>query len=248
MIFLKSKEEFEILNQAGQILKNILSEIALKVKPGINTYSLEQIAEKKLLYYKVESAFKGYRVYPNILCTSINEEVVHGIPSVKRILKEGDIISIDCGIKYNGFFADMAFTVPVGRIDKTKQELIDCTKKSLKIAIKNALAGNRLGDISYAIQKYVETHGFSVVRDYVGHGIGVNLHEEPEVPNFGYPGQGVLLESGMVICIEPMVNSGSYEVVTKSDKWTVVTKDGKPSAHFEHMVGITSGEPIIFTE
>ena len=247
MIIIKSDQEYKVLLEAAQILKSILMEVTVQVMPGVTTLFLEQVADKQIKYYKVESAFKGYRDYPNILCTSINEEVVHGIPSDMRVLKSGDIVSIDCGIKHKGFFADMAQTVPVGSIDQEKQTLLECTRESLKLAIEKAVPGNFLGDISFAIQKYVEAHGYSVVRDYVGHGIGTSLHEEPEVPNFGFPGQGVKLEKGIVFCIEPMVNTGTHQVTVNDDKWTVVTEDRKPSAHFEHMVGITDNQPIVFT-
>ena len=247
MIFLRTEEEFKILYEAGQILKGILDRIVSCVEPGISTFDLEQIAEERMKAGGVAPAFKGYRGYPNILCTSINDEVVHGIPSKSRNLLVGDIISIDCGIKHRDFFADMAMTIPVGEIDGATKELRDCTRNSLQQGIRSAVPGNHIGDISYAVQKYVESNGFSVVRDYVGHGIGQQLHEEPEIPNFGFPGQGEEIKRGLVICIEPMVNAGTYEVKTMGDNWTVKTVDGNLSAHFEHMIGITDDVPVIFT-
>ena len=208
------------------------------IEPGITTKELDQVAEEYILLKGARPAFKGYRGFPATLCISINDEVVHGIPG-RRPLKQGDIVSLDVGVNYVGYFGDAAITFPVGEVDPEAKRLLDVTEKALYIGIEKAKVGNRLFDISYAIQSWVESHGFSVVRDFVGHGIGRELHEEPQIPNFGVPHQGPRLEKGMVLALEPMVNEGTYEVRVLSDGWTVVTVDGKRSAHFEHTIAIT---------
>jgi methionyl aminopeptidase len=208
------------------------------IEPGITTKELDQVAEEYILLKGARPAFKGYRGFPATLCISINDEVVHGIPGQRR-LKEGDIVSLDVGVNYLGYFGDAAITFPVGEVDPGAKRLLEVTEKALYIGIENAKVGNRLFDISYAIQSWVESHGFSVVRDFVGHGIGKELHEEPQIPNFGMPHQGPRLGRGMVFALEPMVNEGTYEVRVLSDGWTVVTADGKRSAHFEHTIAIT---------
>jgi len=212
----------------------------------MTTKELDQIAEKVILSKGAIPAFKGYRGFPASVCISINEEVVHGIPDLRR-LKEGDLVSLDVGATLNGYFGDAAITLPVGNVDPEGQKLLETTEKALYIGIAKARIGNRLFDISHAIQDWVESQGFSVVRDFVGHGIGKNLHEEPQIPNFGSPHQGPRLEKGMVFALEPMVNEGTYEVKILSDGWTVVTADGKRSAHFEHTITIADGDPEILT-
>ena len=208
------------------------------IEPGITTRELDQVAEDYILLKGARPAFKGYRGFPATLCISINDEVVHGIPGQRR-LKQGDIVSLDVGVNYLGYFGDAAITFPVGEVDPEAKRLLEVTEKALYIGIEKAKVGNRLFDISYAIQSWVESHGFSVVRDFVGHGIGRELHEEPQIPNFGVPHQGPRLGKGMVFALEPMVNEGTYEVRVLSDGWTVVTADGKRSAHFEHTIAIT---------
>lgn len=216
------------------------------IKEGVATIEIDQLAEDLAKAQGVIPAFKGYRGFPANICTCVNEEVVHGIPDEKK-LKEGDIVSLDFGINYGGYFSDAAVTVPVGRVESQKQKLIDVTRNALSEGIKQARIKNYLCDISCAIQSYVEKNGFSVVRQFVGHGIGRNLHEDPEVPNFGRPGEGGLLRSGMVLAIEPMVNMGTWECRILDNGWTAVTKDGMPSAHFEHTVAVTEDGPEILT-
>ena len=227
-------------------MAEVFQKLKKVVAPGISTRELDQIAEEIILSKGATPAFKGYRGFPATLCTSINEEVVHGIPGQRR-LEEGDIVSLDVGTKLNGYFGDGAITLPVGEVDDEVQKLIEVTEKALRIGIGKAKIGNRLFDISYAIQTWVESQGFSVVRDYVGHGIGMDLHEEPQIPNFGSPHQGPRLEKGMVLSLEPMVNEGTYEVRILSDGWTVVTADRKRSAHFEHTIAITDEGPEILS-
>jgi len=248
MIILKSERELKYLYDAGQVVAKTHKEVAKAVKPGVTTMELDQIAEDYIRKCQAEPAFKGYHGFPGSICASINEEVVHGIPSSLRQVKSGDIISIDIGAVLNGYVGDAAVTLPVGEIDDEVKRLLEVTEESLNQGIKKALVGNRLSDISHAIQTYVESNGFSVVRDYVGHGIGRNMHEEPQVPNFGAPGRGPRLRAGMALAIEPMVNMGTYEVETLSDNWTVVTKDRKQSAHFEHSIAITDKGPWILTK
>jgi methionyl aminopeptidase len=238
VIIIKSQREIEQLKRSNAIVAEVFQILKKAIVPGISTMELDQIAEKFILSRGAVPAFKGYRGFPATLC--VNEEVVHGIPSQRR-LKEGDIVSLDVGAKWNGYFGDGAITLPVGEVDPAAKRLIEVTEKALYFGIEMAKEGNRLSDISHAIQRWVELHGFSVVRDFVGHGIGMDLHEEPQIPNFGPPHQGPRLERGMVFALEPMVNEGTYEVKVLSDGWTVVTSDGKRSAHFEHTIAIMDG-------
>lgn len=246
MIELKNKEQIDRMRRAGRIVAEVLEIMKEMVKPGVTTEELDRAAEKHIHKCQAVPAFKGYNGFPATLCTSVNEEVVHGIPGL-RALQNGDIISIDCGALYDGFYGDSAITLPVGTINEEKKNLLAVCEESLRLGIAQAIKGNRLYDISNAIQTYVEKNGMSVVRDYVGHGIGQKMHEEPQLPNFGKPGRGPRLELGMALAIEPMVNLGSYQVETLEDKWTVVTKDRRASAHFEHSVVITENGPEILT-
>lgn len=246
MVILKSPEEIEKMRASNAIVAEVLALMREIVEPGITTLELDRRAEEAARSRGSVPAFKGYGGFPFSLCTSINEEVVHGFPS-KRELKEGDIASLDFGVCYSGYFGDSAVTIPVGSISESARRLMQVTKESLDRAIENAVPGNRLGDISNAVQRHVEAAGFSPVRDYVGHGIGKNLHEDPPIPNFGPPGRGILLKAGMVIAIEPMINEGTYEVDVKQDGWTVVTRDGKLSAHFEHTLAITDKGPRVLS-
>lgn len=246
MIYLKSNNEIDIMRISGRIVAETLSKVEEAVKPGITTNELDKIAEEYIRSCGATPSFKGYCGFPASICASVNEEVVHGIPG-ERVLQEGDIISIDCGAIYNGFHGDAARTFPVGRISKDKQKLIDVTRESFFEGVKYAMVGNRIGDISHAIQEYAESYGYSIVRDYVGHGIGKEMHEEPPIPNFGRAGRGPKLTKGMVIAIEPMVNLGVYAVDELSNGWTVVTYDGKPSAHYENTVAILENGPEILT-
>ena len=238
MIIIKSPREIEQLKRSNAIVAEVFGRLKGMIVPGVTTRELDEVAEDYIRLKGARPAFKGYRGFPASLCTSINEEVVHGIPGQRR-LKEGDIIGLDVGVNYQGYFGDAAMTLPVGEVDAEAIRLLEVTERALYIGIEKAKVGNRLFDISYAIQKWVESHGFSVVRDFVGHGIGKELHEDPQVPNFGAPHQGPRLEKGMVFSLEPMVNEGTYEVRVLSDGWTVVTADGKRSAHFEHTIAIT---------
>jgi methionyl aminopeptidase len=254
MIILKSPQEIEKIRFSGRLVGEALDFVSRMVTPGITTMALNEAAEHYLLSRGAKLAFKGYRrghdepPFPTALCTSINEEIVHGIPSVNRKLVEGDIVSLDLGAAVDGYYGDAAVTVPVGKVSDEVKRLLDVTRRSLEMAIEKAVDGNRLQDISFAIQSYVEGNGFSVVRDFVGHGIGRSLHEEPQIPNFGRPGRGKRLRPGMVLAIEPMVNMGSYEVRIFADQWTAVTADGSLSAHFEHTVAITPEGPKILTK
>ncbi len=247
MIHLKNNSEIEKLYRAGQIVKNTLFLMEDNISPGIKTLELDALAEEYILSQKCIPGFKGMYDYPYTLCVSINDEVVHGLPS-NRILNEGDIVSIDVGSIYDGFYGDHAKTFCVGKVSNDALKLVDITKQSLDIGIKEAKIGNRIGDIGYAIQSFVEKNGYSVVRELVGHGIGQNLHEEPQVPNYGMANTGPLIEAGMCIAIEPMVNIGTYEVFVKDDKWTYCTKDGKLSAHFEHSIAVTNEGTKILTK
>jgi len=246
MITCKSKKELEYMREAGRIVAEVFNEIKKVIEPGITTKELDSIAESYIVGRGAKPAFKGLYGFPASICTSINEQVVHGIPGLRK-LENGDIISIDCGAEVNGYYGDAAITLGVGSISAEAELLLQVTEKSLHEGIAKAVAGNRLTDISHAVQHYVESGGFSVVRDYVGHGIGTKMHEDPQVPNFGKPGRGPRLAAGMTLAIEPMVNVGTYEVETLPDKWTVVTKDRKLSAHFEHTIAITEGTPEILT-
>lgn len=246
MIPIKSEEDLETMKSGGKILARIMQNIRKFIKEGVSTEEIGRYAEELMLEENVVPAFKGYRGFPASICTSVNEEIVHGIPG-ERTLKEGDIISLDLGINYKGYFSDIAVTVMMGQASLRVKKFIDVTKGALSEGIKQACIDNHLSDISYAIQNYVERHGFSVVRQFVGHGIGRALHEEPEVPNFGRPHQGPVLKSGMVLAIEPMVNMGTWESEILDNGWTAVTKDKQLSAHFEHTVAITEGGPRILT-
>ena len=246
MVILKSPSEIEKIRQSNVLVAEILEVLRQNVEPGANTLQLDEISEKLALDRNAKPAFKGYRGYPYSLCASVNQQVVHGFPS-KRPLREGDILSMDFGICYQGYYGDAAITVPVGQVSPVAQRLMETTKEALFSGIEQAAPGKRLSDISHAIQTRVEAAGFSVVRKFVGHGIGRDLHEDPQIPNYGKPGMGIRLKPGMVIAIEPMVNVGSYEVKTLDDGWTTVTKDGSLSAHFEHTVAITEEGPVILS-
>lgn len=247
MIILKSQTEIEKMSKAGKIVGKTHEELKKHIKPGITTKELDQIAEDTIRSLGGIPAFKGYGGFPASICASINEEVVHGIPGLKK-LKDGDIISIDIGSIYDGYYGDAASTYPVGAISDDAKKLIEVTRDSFYEGLKFCKEGFRLSDISHAIQKYVEDNGFSIVRDYVGHGIGANMHEDPQIPNFGPAGKGPRLRSGMALAIEPMVNMGTYKVKTLLDNWTVVTLDGKLSAHYEHTLIITEDEPLLLTK
>ncbi len=248
MIELKSKEEINKIKKSCKIVKMVLDRLREIIKPGLPTIELDEEARKITKEFGAEPAFLNYRGFPASVCVSVNNEVVHGIPSKKKILKDGDIVSIDFGALYNGYFGDSAITVPVGEVSDVACKLIDVTREALFKGIEKAKTGNKLFDISFAIQDYVEKNGFSVVRDFVGHGIGKRLHEDPMVPNFGKKNSGVELENGMVLAIEPMVNEKGYEVCVLDDDWTVVTKDNGLSAHFEHTVAIIDDKPVILSE
>lgn len=246
MIYLKSSNEIEHMRKAGKIVAEALAKVEEVIRPGITTKELDKVAEEYIISRGARPSFKGLYGFPATLCMSVNEEVVHGIPG-DRVLKDGDIVSIDCGAFLNGFHGDAARTYPVGKITPDAQRLIDVTRESFFKGIEYAVVGNRIGDISHAIQVYVESNGFSVVRDYVGHGIGKELHEEPPVPNYGKAGRGPKLAKGMALAIEPMVNIGTYAVDEKEDGWTVVTYDGKLSAHYENTIVILDNGPEILT-
>jgi methionyl aminopeptidase len=247
MIELKSKREIEIIRENGKILADTLRFLEEKMKPGMKTIELDQLAERFIRKHKAVPAFKNYRGFPSNICVSINDQVVHGIPG-ERILSDGDLVSIDLGVLKNGYYADGACTFSLGQINSEGQKLIQVTYDALNRGIQSAVAGRNLTDISFAIQSYVEQNGFSVVKDLVGHGIGKNMHEEPQVPNFGKPGEGPILKEGMVLAIEPMVNLGSSTIQVLDDEWTVVTADGSLSAHFEHTIAITENGALVLTE
>jgi methionyl aminopeptidase len=248
-IVCKSQSEIEKMRKSGRIVREILDELRAIVAPGVTTMDLEKAAERKILESGAKPAFKGYYDYPCVLCTSVNEEIVHGIPSAKRVLKAGDIVSIDCGVVLHGYYGDAAITVAVGdTVSPERQKLLEVTEQSLYKAIEQVKIGNRVSDIGWAVQEFVEANGFSVVREFVGHGIGTKLHEEPQVPNFRSGGADTRLREGMVLAIEPMVNSGRPEAKVLDDKWTAVTADGSSSAHFEHCVAVTKDGPLILTQ
>ncbi|HGG0418756.1 type I methionyl aminopeptidase [Clostridium botulinum] len=247
MITIKTDSEIEYMVKAGRVVAEALDTLEKHVKPGISTGELDRIAEEIILGRNAKPSFKGYYGFPASICASVNNEVVHGIPNKDRILNEGDIISIDCGAVLNGYQGDAARTFPVGNVSEEAAKLIEVTKNSFFKGIEKAKVGNRLTDISAAIQEYVESYGFSIVRDYVGHGIGKNMHEDPEVPNFGRPGRGPKLSKGMCLAIEPMVNIGDFNVKVEPNKWTVVTVDGSLSAHYENTVAILNDGPKITT-
>jgi methionyl aminopeptidase len=247
-VVLKSASEIEKMRRAGRVVREVLELVRSKVKPGVTTYDLEKAAEDRLNELGIKPAFKGYHGFPCALCTSINSEVVHGIPSPKRVLKNGDIVSVDFGVVADGFYGDAAITVPVGAIDPRSARLLRATEESLHAAIRTIRPGATLGDIGAAVQAVVEGEGFSVVRDFVGHGIGVQMHEDPQVPNFGEAGRGMKLKEGMVLAIEPMVNAGGPDVMVLEDGWTAVARDGSMSAHFEHTVAVTATGARVLTE
>ncbi len=246
MIILKSRREIELMRLSGQVVARTLAKLREQIAPGVTTGQLDRIAEDYIRASGAIPAFKGYRGFPASICASVNEEVVHGIPGLKQ-LAEGDIISIDIGAVKNGYVGDAAVTFPVGAIDPQKQHLLAVTEAALYQGIQQAVVGKRLSDISHAIQGFVEQNGLAVVRDYVGHGVGREMHEDPQLPNFGPPGHGPRLRPGMVLAIEPMVDAGTFEVYTLANRWTVVTRDKKPSAHFEHTVAVTENGPEILT-
>jgi len=238
MIPLKSEKDLGYLRASGKILSLVLKEVEKIIKPGITTNEIDRFAEELILENKAQPAFKGYKGFPATACISVNEEIVHGIPSERKLL-EGDIVSIDLGVNFCGYFSDSAVTLAVGKIEARRKKLIETARKSLELGIKEVMPGKHLSDISSAIQKHVESNGFSVVRQFVGHGIGTSLHEEPEIPNFGRQGEGAVLKEGMVLAIEPMINLGTWEAEILPNGWTAVTKDNLPSAHFEHTVAVT---------
>jgi methionyl aminopeptidase len=247
-IMIKTPQEIEKMRRAGKIVHQTLELVRSLVKPGATTWDLEQAAERKIAELGAVPAFKGYHGYPCVLCTSVNSEVVHGIPSGQRVLQEGDIVSIDCGAVIDGYFGDSAITVPVGEnVAPETLRLLEVTKASLENAIRTVKVGATLGDVGAAVQEVVESDGFSVVRDFVGHGIGTRMHEDPQVPNYGRRGMGLKLREGMVIAIEPMVNAGKPGVQVLGDGWTAVTQDGSMSAHFEHTVAVTANGAVVLT-
>ena len=247
MIICKSKAELEIMHRANQVVAQVLGELVERVRPGVSTGELDEYAEARVRELGGEPAFKGYRGFPASVCASLNEEVVHGIPSRDRKVAPGDIVSMDLGVKLEGFYGDSATTVPVAPVDAEVDRLLRTTEESLQRAIDQCRVGRRVGDISHAVQLHVEAAGFSIVREFVGHGIGSVLHEDLQVPNFGRPGIGQRLRAGMVLAIEPMVNMGTHEVEVLDDGWTAVTKDRRPSAHFEHSVAITEEGPWVLS-
>jgi len=246
MIYYKTEEEIKLIKESSLLVAKTHAEVARFIKPGVSTLDLDKVAEEFIRDHGGIPAFKGYGGFPNTLCVSPNEQVVHGIPNTNP-LKSGTILSLDCGVKMNGFYGDSAFTYEVGEIHKDIRNLLRVTRESLYKGIEVAIAGNRIGDIGYAVQKYAENHGFSVVRELVGHGLGKSLHESPEVPNYGKRGRGVKLNEGLVIAIEPMINMGSKEVVQLDDGWTIHTRDLKPSAHFEHTIVVRKGKAEILS-
>ncbi len=248
MVILKSLQEIEKIRAACLVVADVLDGIRELVRPGVNTQTLDEFAERSIVKAAALPAFKGYRGYPKTLCTSVNNQVVHGIPSKEVILRPGDIISIDVGAIVDGFYGDAAITLPVGEVSREAERLIKVTEESLSRGIAQATAGNRLYDISYAVQSHVESHGYSVVREFVGHGIGRSLHEEPQIPNFGERGQGLRIKPGMVFAIEPMVNIGGSATMVKEDSWTAVTVDGSLSAHFEHTIAVLPEGPWVLSK
>jgi methionyl aminopeptidase len=246
MLYIKTNEEVELLRESNLLVSRTLAEVALLIRPGITTLSLDRVAETFILDNGGQPAFKGYNGFPNTLCTSVNDEVVHGIPS-DYVLKDGDIISVDCGVLMNGFYGDSAYTFAVGEVKEEVRRLLEFTKASLEDGVKEAIAGNRVGDISFAVQSKAESGGYSVVRELVGHGLGTRLHEAPEVPNYGKRGTGAKMSKGLVICIEPMINMGLRDTIQMRDGWTIKTVDGKPSAHFEYAVAVDKGKADVLT-
>ncbi len=253
MIFLKTKAEIETMRTANRIVAEILAELRQRVRPGVTTAELDRLAGEMILHHEAETAFKGYTIrngsvpFPAHVCISLNHEIVHGIPSPQRVIKDGDVVSLDFGVVYGGFYGDAAVSFGVGEIDDSVRRLLETTAASLQAGIDQACVGNRLGDVSAAVQSHVERAGYSVVREFVGHGVGRKLHEDPPVPNYGVPNRGVRLREGMVLAIEPMVNMGSAGVEMLDDGWTAVTKDGSLSAHFEHSVAVTADGPVVLS-
>ena len=247
MIYLKTEEEVELLRENNLLVCATLAEVGKLIRPGVTTLELDKTAEEFIRAHGAVPGFLGYNGFPATLCVSVNEQVVHGIPS-GYVLKEGDIISVDCGTFMKGFYGDSAYTFAVGEIAPHVSELLRVTKEALHKGVGQAKVGNRVGDISHAVQEHAESHGFSVVREMVGHGLGHKMHEEPEIPNYGARGRGPLLKEGMVICIEPMINMGSRAVVFEKDGWTVRTKDRQPSAHFEYAVAVTPNGPDVLSD
>lgn len=250
-IHLKSPAEIELMRESCRIVSDVIKLVGTQIKPGVSASQLDAMAEDYIRSCHAEPAFKGYgsdikNLFPSTLCISIDSEVVHGIPG-KRVLREGEIVSIDVGAKKNGFYGDGAFTFAVGEITDEKKRLMKVTKESLDRAIEKAVDGNRVGDIGFAVQSFVEAEGFSIVRDLVGHAVGRELHEDPQVPNYGKAGKGTVLKEGMTLAIEPMVNAGTHKVYTAADKWTIVTQDGKPSAHYEYTVLVRKGKAEVLT-
>lgn len=246
-IALKTPGEIEKMRRSGAILRQVHQAVGAAVKPGATTMDLERVAEAKINELGAKAAFKGYNDYPACLCTSVNNEVIHGIPSPKRVLKEGDIVSVDCGVILDGYYSDAAETYAVGELSADTRKLLDVTKASLERAIAAVHVGGTVGDIGATVQEMCESEGYGVVRDFVGHGIGKSMHEDPQVPNFGRRGKGTKLKVGMVLAIEPMINAGSADVKVLQDGWTAVTVDGSMSAHFEHTVAVTKDGPVVLT-
>jgi methionyl aminopeptidase len=247
MIICKSAAEIEKLRRSGRMVRQVLGELREHVRPGATTMDLEKFVARRFKEMGARSAFKGYRGYPCVLCASVNDEVIHGIPSDRRVLKEGDIVSLDTGVVLDGYYGDSAVTMPVGTISESTQRLLKVTEESLELALDQVRLGNRLGDVSATVQHHAEKNGYSVVREFVGHGIGKSMHEEPQIPNYGQPEHGPVLKEGMVFAIEPMVNAGTAGVRVLDDNWTAVTVDGQLSAHFEHMVAVTRNGPDVLT-
>ena len=248
MIFLKTEEEIELLRESNLLVCKTLAELAKVIQPGVTTAQLDKLAEEFIRDNGAIPAFKGYCGFPASLCTSVNDQVVHGIPSDKVILKDGDIVSVDCGTFKNGFVGDSAYTFAVGEISDEVKLLLETTKESLFKGIEQAVEGRRLGDLGYAIQNHCEMRGYSVVREFVGHGVGRKMHEAPEVPNYGSRGRGPMLKTGMTLCIEPMINLGKRDIIVERDGWTTRTRDGKPSAHFENAVAVAKGKADILSD
>jgi len=247
MILNKTAEEIELLRESNQLVSKTLAELAKYIKPGVSTERLDQIAETFIRDHKAVPGFLGYQGYPKTLCTSVNSEVVHGIPSEKVILKEGDQLSVDCGVVLNEFYGDTAFSFEVGEVSAEVHRLLDITRECLQKGVEQAVEGNRIGDIGYAVQQHAEKAGYTVVREMVGHGLGRHLHEAPEVPNYGRSGTGAKLKKGMVLCIEPMINMGRRQISQDPDGWTIRTADNKPSAHFEWAVAIDKGKADVLS-
>jgi methionyl aminopeptidase len=246
MVKLKSREQIELMRESAQLVSKTLGVLAAEIRPGITTLYLDDLARNYIMDHNAIPGFLGLYDFPNTLCISVNEQVVHGIPN-NKILIEGDIVSIDCGVLKNGFYGDHAYTFAVGEIDPEIQQLLEITKKSLYLGIEQMTVGNRIGDISFAIQHYTEKHGYGVVRELVGHGLGQKMHESPEVPNYGKRGRGPKIKNGLVLAIEPMINLGTKKIKQLSDGWTIITADAKPSAHFEHNVAVIDGKPDILS-